>query len=579
MAEQWQLRTDDAVYGPKTREELVAWAKIGRVLPGQEISPDGERWFPVQEVPFLNIRWSIDIGDGNPRGPFHKDAAEMLLRSGRIPAESKLVETRGAFTQEETADFEAQLAPAEPPPAGEPEPRPGDGPQETAAGDDPGAAGGDAVRAEGAAPPAPAEDVQAVRAPGRPPSPAPAPSPAPTAESELIDRLEELHHALAAKDAEMAALRERLSQAGDERQRAVEAAAAKLDEALAAAAAEKEAAVAAENARGNARYEKLAAEKEAADAEWRRRYDALKAEAAAAASAAQETQRISEGKLAEAEKRLADNERAVREELRAGMDETAARAAAAEARAAAAADEIAALVKSSKSREEELRGEIEGLRGKLKQIPPDADAAASVSSAVYKLMRAEADELAAAMETERREAEAARKAWSQRESRMLARRQELLRRIGAGVEDMARIAVRERPDDPQVARLRQERETLKAEARRRAEENEARVRDLQERLQTVEAEAQRLRGQAIEADAAMRQAAAAEERLRDRENELLEERRRSAESSRRWALERQTLNTRIETLERASGISYPGGGVDGEPPRTLEVPSWMGFKS
>jgi len=99
----WYLRTQDETFGPETEAQLVAWAKLGRVQPGQEISDDNVIWKKVEDVPFLDMRFSIDIGDGNPRGPFHKAAAEALLASGRLPPTATLVETRGPFEVEEPA--------------------------------------------------------------------------------------------------------------------------------------------------------------------------------------------------------------------------------------------------------------------------------------------------------------------------------------------------------------------------------------------------------------------------------------------------------------------------------------------
>ena len=104
MAEQWYLRTQDDTFGPETRDRLLEWAKMGRIQPGQEVSPDGETWQAVEDVPFLDMRWSIDIGDGTPRGPFNKHAAEALLRSGRLPPGSKLVEVEPEFREEGEMD-------------------------------------------------------------------------------------------------------------------------------------------------------------------------------------------------------------------------------------------------------------------------------------------------------------------------------------------------------------------------------------------------------------------------------------------------------------------------------------------
>ena len=96
----WYLRTQDETFGPETEEKLVEWARMGRIQPGQEVSDDKDIWLRVEDVPFLDMRFSIDLGDGNPRGPFHRAAAEALLASGRLPPTASLVETRGPFEPE-----------------------------------------------------------------------------------------------------------------------------------------------------------------------------------------------------------------------------------------------------------------------------------------------------------------------------------------------------------------------------------------------------------------------------------------------------------------------------------------------
>ncbi len=106
---EWYLRTQDEVFGPESEEKLVEWARLGCIQPGQEISDDNMIWRRVEDIPFLDMRFSIDIGDGNPRGPFNRAAAEALLASGRLPPTASLVETREPFAEE------PQEAPAEPP--------------------------------------------------------------------------------------------------------------------------------------------------------------------------------------------------------------------------------------------------------------------------------------------------------------------------------------------------------------------------------------------------------------------------------------------------------------------------------
>lgn len=99
----WYLRTQDEIFGPESRDKLIEWARMGRIQPGQEISEDNEIWKRVENVPFLDMRFSIDLGDGNPRGPFNKAAAEALLSSGRLPASASIVETRAPFDVEPDA--------------------------------------------------------------------------------------------------------------------------------------------------------------------------------------------------------------------------------------------------------------------------------------------------------------------------------------------------------------------------------------------------------------------------------------------------------------------------------------------
>ena len=111
----WYLRTQNDTFGPETEAKLIEWAKLGRIQPGQEISDDNVIWHRVEDVAFLDMRFSIDIGDGNPRGPFNRAAAEALLASGRLPKTSTLVEVREPFPAEEDRKSVEESAPAEEP--------------------------------------------------------------------------------------------------------------------------------------------------------------------------------------------------------------------------------------------------------------------------------------------------------------------------------------------------------------------------------------------------------------------------------------------------------------------------------
>jgi len=96
----WTLRTQDETFGPVTCAQLIEWARLGRIQPGQEVSDDGVIWKRVEDIPALDMRFSIDLGDGNPRGPFNRAAAEALLSSGRLPSTARMIETREPFEEE-----------------------------------------------------------------------------------------------------------------------------------------------------------------------------------------------------------------------------------------------------------------------------------------------------------------------------------------------------------------------------------------------------------------------------------------------------------------------------------------------
>ena len=366
MEKQWWLRAQDEVFGPVTREGLLEWARMGRIQPGQDVSEDGTTWTPATDVAFLDMRWSIDIGDGTPRGPFNKEAAQALLASGRLPPGSRLVE--------------AAPDAADAPPPAEPSPAPGE------------------------APAVPEAEV----APEKTSSDAP-PCPVPPAQ----------------------------------------------------------------------------------------------------------------------------------------------------------AGEVA-----------ELKLQVETLADELKRLPPTARLAADAQTAVYALMKDEADELAAALEAENREAEALREYRRRRIDRLLARRQEILKRIGTDAEDMTRRALRLYPEDPRTVHMRQELDALRVLQERSAQEAERKVRDLAAKLRERDAEVKRLREQAADATVIYRQLQDVREKLMTREKELIEERQKSEADRQQHAAAQQALLARLSSLE----MGMPGTTNQSREARSVRLAPWMGLK-
>ena len=416
MGNQWWLRAQDEVFGPVTRDNLLEWAQMGRIQPGQDVSEDGENWKPATEIAFLDMRWSIDIGDGTPRGPFNKQAAQALLASGRLPRGSKLVEV-----VPEPVDQKA-----------EPEP-------------------------------APQKD-----------------EPAAQAQSACVDEPK------VASSNEIAELRQQLEtlQAG---------------------------------------------------------------------------LRAAEARAAEAERRV---------------DEVRREASEAESMAKAAESDLADLFSSAQANEAAYENRIQSLSEEIKRLPPTAQLAADAQTAVYALMKEEADELAAALEAENREAEAFRQYRRQRTERLLARRQEILRRLGTDADDMTRRALKAHPEDPRTAHLRQELDALRVLQERSTLEADRRIRELSSKLRESTSEVKRLREQAADVTVIYRQLQDAREKLSAREKDLVEERQKSEIERQQHAAAQQALLTRLSSLE----MGMPGATNQSREARSVRLAPWMGLK-
>lgn len=87
----WQLKTAGGIFTAESDERLLEWARLGRIQPGQTVRNDGGEWQSVGDVGFLDMKWSIDIGDGRLHGPYNRQAAEKLLETGRLPKKARLL--------------------------------------------------------------------------------------------------------------------------------------------------------------------------------------------------------------------------------------------------------------------------------------------------------------------------------------------------------------------------------------------------------------------------------------------------------------------------------------------------------
>jgi hypothetical protein len=479
MKNQWYLRTQDETFGPETKERLIEWAQMGRIQPGQDISEDGVNWRPATEIPFLDMRWSIDIGDGQPRGPFNKHAAQALLASGRLPRGSKLVEVRSSFEEE----------------------------------------GGDREDRED-------RDRE---------------------DRDARDNRDHRDH----RDGRES--RDSRENSGDQET--------------------------GESQGENQALKEQIAKLEAKIKQMREDNKAVRAELAAA----QTLLAAKDSVLAERNSELAERASA----LEAKDSEIAAKDSVLAAKETALAQSTTALeakdielakaqqaVSAARANEAEYEARILSLSDEIKRLPPTARLAADAQAAVYALMKEEADELAAAIEAENREAEALRLYRQKRTERLLTRRQEILKHIGTDAEDMTRRALREHPDDPRTKQLRQELDALRILQEKNALESEQKIRDLSAKLRERETEVKRLEQQTGDLTAVYRQLQETREKLQRREKELMEERQKAEEANQQHAAAQQALLTRLSALE----MGLPGATHQSREARNVRLAPWMGLK-
>ena len=189
-------------------------------------------------------------------------------------------------------------------------------------------------------------------------------------------------------------------------------------------------------------------------------------------------------------------------------------------------------------------------------------------------MKEEADELAAALDAEEKELEQLRLYRRQRVERLLARRQEILRRIGTDAEDMTKRALRTHPEDPRTQHMRQELDALRVLQERSVLEAQRKIRDLSLKLRESEGEANRLRTQAADTTVLARQLQQAREQLMKREKELTEVRQKSEAERQQNQAAQQALMARLSALE----MGMPGATHQSREARSVRLAPWMGLK-
>ena len=444
---QWYLRTQDETFGPESEEKLVEWARLGRIQPGQEISEDNEVWRRVEDVPFLDMRFSIDLGDGNPRGPFNRAAAEALLASGRLPPTATMVESREPFDAPAAID------------APEPQPEP--------------------------APQVATSHVE----------------PEPKVVEKIVEvPVEKIVEKIVEVPVEKIVEKEVIREVPVEVEKIVE------KEVVKEVPVEVEKIV-----------EKVV---------------------------------VDETRVKELEEMLAAATRVAGENEKATKDE--------------------------KAVSEKLREQVHSLEDELRRLPQTASEVADIQAAVYSIMTSEAEELAAIIEAEKKDADEFRRRHEARADKLLERRRLLLKRAGSNIEDMTRRALVERPEDPRMARMRKEYDAFRQHSEKMALESERKIRELSDQLRTSRAETARAAEGMRDITQMRAEIEDLKARLQQREKELLEAKQANETMRQQQATNQQALMARLASLESPSiGTVSTLATNQSREAKLVKLPSWM----
>ena len=234
----------------------------------------------------------------------------------------------------------------------------------------------------------------------------------------------------------------------------------------------------------------------------------------------------------------------------------------------ACADEQAANAK--------LREQIAALEDELRRLPQTASEIADIQAAVYSIMTGEAEELAALIDAEKKDAEEFRRRHQERADRLAERRRTLLVRAGTNIEDMTKKALVSRPEDPRTARIAKEYEEFRRLAEKRAADSERQVRDLTERLRLSQAEVARAAAGARDATQMRTEIEELRARLQAREKELLAEKQANETMRQHQAASQQAMMARLAALESPSiGTAQSLSTNQSREARLVKLPSWM----
>lgn len=220
---------------------------------------------------------------------------------------------------------------------------------------------------------------------------------------------------------------------------------------------------------------------------------------------------------------------------------------------------------------------IAQLEEDLRRYPADATQVANMQAALYGIVSEELSDINRAIEADKSAFEELRQRHETRLEAMMERRRQLMRRAGAGMEDMTRKALANRPEDPRMTLVRKEFDEYRDKMERIARGNEETIRRLREELDQERRDGARNRSEgALDSAQLQRQVTELQNQLAVRERELLSARQRIDELQKSQAFHQQQLMAKLAKLETPSiGTVQTMATNQSREARMVKIPSWM----
>lgn len=558
---QWFLRINgETVFGPVSTEGLIVWAEQGRILPGHEISVDRKHWKQAVTEPLLDMRWFVDDGESDLRGPLNRQAAEALLKSGKVAKGAQLVSADDV--EDETSEHVQT-------------PRSRSSRSKISEED---------LRTRIHELESLVETFRAAQSQE-------------TGDDELIQLRQshaELNEQFQASEAERGTLvltATKDTRANERKLEGLRQQIKKLEQRIEEADGRVLLADVSESQMQELKKtqitlsEKLAAseatlaqkilELEQMHATWVATQQALSEKELQVMAYADQTSDLNKQIIEQENLRQAAEDRV----QVVACESTRLKSQITKLQTEMQQNELALaeLLVDANARDADYQEQIAALTQLSAFSPSEMMRLRDDQAALYDLMKAETDELDQVIAREREQVEHLKELSGQRQQKLIERRQELLKRLGKAPSDMTRRAVLGQPPDSGSMRLRTEFDNLRITHEREVRRAEERERDLQQKIRVLETECSKLCAKAAEGDTSNRRLEEIKELLAKREQELSDERRGREAEREQYHGSQQALLMRIDTLEKASKPATPNE-IQSAEARSVKLATWMRLK-